>query len=83
MDDNKLSIKDTLHYDNQSVIQLDYRRNKSYSSFYIAADSYAILRVTYNKDPKEVKETGFNFLKTYERTFINDIVSYEKDEDDK
>ena len=83
LDDYKLSIKDTLHYDNQSVIQLDYRRNKSYGSFYIAADSYAILRVTYNKDPKEVKETGFNFLKTYERTFINDIVSYEKDEDDK
>ena len=83
LDDYKLSIKDTLHYDNQSVIQLDYRRKKSYGSFFIDTDSYAILRVTHNKDPKEVEEEKLNFFKLYDRIYIKDIVSYEKDENDK
>ena len=70
LDKYQLKIKDTLSFDNRTVIQLDYQRKKNRGSFYIDLDSYALIRVERSLDPKEIKEDEFNFLKIYKRIYF-------------
>lgn len=81
MDKYRLKIKDTLSFDDRTVIQLDYQRKKNRVSFYIDLDSYALIRVERSLDPKEIKEDEFNFLKIYKHIYFREIISYEKDSD--
>lgn len=83
LDKYQLKIKDTLSFDNRTVIQLDYQRKKNRGSFYIDLDSYALIRVERSLDPKEIKEDEFNFLKIYKRIYFREIISYEKDSDNR
>ena len=81
LDKYRLKIKDTLSFDNRTVIQLDYQRKKNRGSFYIDLDSYALIRVERSLDPKEINEDEFNFLKIYKHIYFREIISYEKDSD--
>jgi len=82
LNDYDLKIKDTLEYDGRPVIQLNYSNKKSKGELYIDANSFALIRVKRERNPKEMEE-DFNLFKIYERQYWEGISSYEIDPDGK
>ena len=82
LNDYDLKIKDTLEYDGRPVIQLNYSNKKSKGELYIDANSFALIRVKRERNPKEIEE-DFNLFKIYERQYWEGISSYEIDPDGK
>ncbi len=78
LNDYNLKIKDTLEYDGRPVIQLNYSNKKSKGELYIDANSFALIRVKRERNPKEIEE-DFNLFKIYERQYWEGISSYEID----
>ncbi|MDB4643364.1 carboxypeptidase-like regulatory domain-containing protein [Flavobacteriaceae bacterium] len=82
LNDYDLKIKDTLEYDGRPVIQLNYSNKKSKGELYIDANSFALIRATRERNPKEIEE-DFNLFNFYERLNWKSLTSYDIDPDGK
>ena len=82
LNDYDLKIKDTLEYDVRPVIQLNYSNKKSKGELYIDANSFALIRATRERNPKEIEE-DFNLFNIYERLNWKSLTSYDIDPDGK
>ncbi|MDA9360838.1 carboxypeptidase-like regulatory domain-containing protein [Flavobacteriaceae bacterium] len=82
LNDYDLKIKDTLEYDGRPVIQLNYSNKKSKGELYIDVNSFALIRATRVRNPKEIEE-DFNLFNFYERLNWKSLTSYDIDPDGK
>ena len=82
INDYDLKIKDTLEYDGRPVIQLNYSNKKSRGELYIDVNSFALIRATRERNPKEIEE-DFKLFNIYERLYRKSLTSYDIDPDGK
>ena len=83
IDSYTLKIRDTVFYEKNKLIRIDYSSKRDVGVLYIDSQSYSVVKINHSVKPLAFQNLGSSFFKPYNRIFKKLIIEYDQHEDGK